>query len=137
MPGVTPERAEQALQIQFSPEKLYLHVTLSAELIDGGRVSTGRSDMSFGRWRRGMSAIYHRYHGPPLPKDAGQARAVIEKTYRLGRLDIQDVINHMLGRDPEQQRLPHLAWANLIDPSSSAGSLLLSRSSSRCRLRSS
>lgn len=115
MPGITPERAGQALQTQFSPDKLCLHVMLSAELTDSSRVSTGRSDMSIGCWRRGMNAIYHRYNGPPLPKDPGQARAVMEKTYRLGPLDIQDAINHMLGRDPEQHRLPHLAWDNLIN----------------------
>lgn len=88
---------------------------LSAELTAGSRVSTGQSDMGVGCWRRGMNAIHHRYHGPPLPEDPDEAHAVIEKTYRLGPLDIQDAVNQLLGRDPEQHRPPRLAWGNLIN----------------------
>ena len=35
--------------------------------------------------------------------------------YRVQRRDVEDAINQLLGRDPEQHRPPRLSWPPLID----------------------
>jgi len=35
--------------------------------------------------------------------------------YRVQRQDVEDAINQLLGRDPEQHRPPRLSWEPLIE----------------------
>lgn len=103
-----------------STQKLRLQVTLSAEDANGQLISTGRVDFRLGLQRRGVGAIVHRYHGPPIPEGCDEAD-FLQRNYRVGRADIEDAINEMLGRDPEQDRPPELAWGNLVATLSTAG----------------
>jgi hypothetical protein len=71
--------------------------------------------MGIGLWRRGPSAIWKRYVGPPpLPEDPVERERFLE-SYRVSHHDIEDAVNQMLGRDPEQHRPPHLSWDTLIE----------------------
>jgi hypothetical protein len=38
---------------------------------------------------------------PPLPGSEKEKADLVERTYRVGKPDIEDAINEMLGRDPE------------------------------------
>lgn len=69
--------------------------------------------MSAGGIRRGIGAIWKRYDGPPLPDDPEAQRRALD-SYRVRRYDLQDAINQLLGRDPEQHRPPRLAWDALM-----------------------
>jgi hypothetical protein len=73
-----------------------------------------RSSIGAGLWRRGVSAIWKRYSGPPLPDDHEEQNRVLEG-YRVQRQDVEDAINQLLGRDPEQHRPPRLSWEPLIE----------------------
>ena len=71
--------------------------------------------MGIGSWRRGRSAIWKRYVGPPpLPEEPAERDRFLE-SYRLRRQDIEDAVNQMLGRDPDQHRPPRLSWSTLIE----------------------
>ena len=68
-----------------------------------------------------MSVIWHRYRGPQLSQDPADEAELLDRSYRLGLTDIEDAINQMLGRDPEQRRPPRLAWGRLIEALADAG----------------
>ena len=70
--------------------------------------------MGIGLWQRGRSAIWKRYVGPPLPENLTERDRLLD-SYRLGRQDIEDAVNQMLGRDPDQHRPPRLSWSPLIE----------------------
>jgi hypothetical protein len=38
----------------------------------------------------------------------------LERTYHVGPHDIEDGVDQMLGRDPQQHRPPRLAWDGLM-----------------------
>lgn len=46
---------------------------------------------------------------------------MLHRQYRVGGPDLQDAINQMLGRDPEQHRPPRLSWDHLIDALANVG----------------
>lgn len=98
----------------LSPEVLRILVSLSAELTDGRLIHTQGRDFRVAGLRRGVGAIWHRYHGPPLSADPEEQDEILDRTYRVGHADIEDAINQMLGRDPEQHRPPKLSWGKLI-----------------------
>lgn len=102
------------LEFLASSEFLRLSVSLSADLCNGRRIETGRRNFGIGGPRRGVGAIWHRYHGPPLAEDAEEQGELLNQTYRVGRCDVQDAVNEMLGRDPMLHRPPRLAWGYLI-----------------------
>ena len=52
--------------------------------------------------------------GPRLPGGAEDGRQMYE-SHRLKRRDMEDVINSVLGRDPDQIRPFALGWGPLID----------------------
>jgi hypothetical protein len=98
-----------------SPEKLNIYVSLSAHTTDGQHIRTVGPDFGIGGPRRGVGAIWHRYHGPPpLPQDPHEQNALLEN-HHVGPADIEDGINQMLGRDPELHRPPRLSWTKLIE----------------------
>lgn len=43
------------------------------------------------------------------------------ENYRVGIADIEDAINQLLGRDPEQHRPPRLTWEGMIGTLGRAG----------------
>jgi hypothetical protein len=59
-----------------------------------------------------MGASWKR--GPRLPEDPEDRRQMRE-SHRLERRDVQDVINSVLGRDPDHIRPFALSWGPLID----------------------
>lgn len=103
------------------PESFHLNVRLSALTDSGERVSSPQDDFGIGGPRRGVGAIWHRYRGPKLSEDPEEETELLNQTYRVGLSDIEDAINQMLGRDPEQHRPPRLSWGKLIDALASAG----------------
>lgn len=97
-----------------SSSQLRLEVSLAAEADTGTRIqATG--GFRIGGPRRGIGAIWKRYHGPHLPNDREEKLALLQREYRVGPLDIEDKINMMLGRDPNLHRPARLAWGNLIE----------------------
>jgi hypothetical protein len=99
---------------------LELMVILSA------KTSTDRcidSNTSFGLGGplRGLGAIWHQYRGPRLSNDPHKEEDLLEQTYHLSTLDIEDGINEMLGGELGLHRSPILAWGSLIDVLASEG----------------
>lgn len=86
---------------------------LFAEDRSGRRLLATHGGLGAGGQRRGIAAIWKRYAGPPLP-DEPEARRRALDTYRVRRHDVEDAVNQLLGRDPEQHRPPRLAWDGLI-----------------------
>jgi hypothetical protein len=107
------EREDRLADNIRSPEGLRLQVRLSAEDATGQLISSDCVDFGLGLQRRGVAAIYHRYHGPPIPTGCDEVE-FLQRNYRVGHTDIEDAINQMLGRDPDQHRPPRLAWDNLV-----------------------
>lgn len=104
---VEPGRPDQ-------PDHLAVNAQLFAELVDGTRLHVTRPTMGAGMPRQGVAAIWKRYSGPPLPDDPDQRDRALEN-YRVTRRDVEDAINQLLGRDPEQHRPPRLSWEPLIE----------------------
>jgi hypothetical protein len=97
------------------PDRLAVTGRLFAQTAAGERLTCERLAMGIGLWRRGRSAIWKCYVGPPpLPEGPTQCDRLLE-SYRLGRQDIEDAVNQMLGRDPDQHRPPRLSWSPLIE----------------------
>jgi hypothetical protein len=108
-----PEQYERFANSLLDSGMLRLLVSLSAEIDDGQRIQgIKRWDLGISGPRRGIGAIWHRYHGP-LPDDPGEREELLQN-HRIGRHDIEDAINQMLGRDPTLHRPPRLSWGNLI-----------------------
>ena len=103
------------------PDKLDVSVRLTALIEHGAPVASARDDFGICAWRRGVSAIWHRYRGPQLSEDPMEQAELLNRSYRVGLPDIEDAINQMLGRDPDQHRPPRLAWGNLMDALTDAG----------------
>jgi hypothetical protein len=98
-----------------SDRRLSLYVRLSARLRDGREIGSARRDFAIGLPARGLGAIWHRHHRTDEPCDGPP------ETHRVGPRDIEDAINQMLGRDPEQSRPPGLAWGGLMNALARAG----------------
>ncbi|MGO9907208.1 MAG: hypothetical protein ACLPY3_16060 [Solirubrobacteraceae bacterium] len=94
-------------------------VMLAADLDDGRRV-TARG-FGCGGPRNGLAAIWHRYRGPQLSDDPVENDRLLNETYHVGLSDIEDAINQMLGRDPDQHRPPRLSWGHLLDALADVG----------------
>jgi hypothetical protein len=60
-----------------------------ADLADGRRVLTDErhGSLRVSMWRRGVGAIFRRYHGPPLA-----TTDELDATYRVGVTDIEDAV---------------------------------------------
>jgi hypothetical protein len=99
------------------PESFHLNVRLSALTDSSERVSSTQDDFGIGGPRHGVGAIWYRYRGPKLSEDPEEETELLDQSYRVGLSDIEDAINQMLGRDPEQHRPPRLSWGKLIDSS--------------------
>jgi hypothetical protein len=105
---------------------LDVSVSLAAEDDSGRRIEGG--DFGVGGPRRGSAARWKSHAGPPPPEPPLPFRLLQEllydwrdRRYRVGRRDIEDSINQMLGRDPEQHRPPRLVWHGLVDALADAG----------------
>jgi hypothetical protein len=85
-----------------------MNVSLAARLDDGREIAGGA--FGFGGPRDGVAAIWHRYRGPWLHEDPDENWRLLDETYHVGMADVQDAVNQMLGRDPEQHRPPRLSW---------------------------
>ncbi len=94
---------------------------LYAQLESGERLVACRYAMGIGMRRSGPSAIWKRYVGPPpLPSEPVEQERFLDQ-YRVRRRDVEDAVDQMLGRDPEQHRPPRLSWSTLIDRLAQAG----------------
>jgi hypothetical protein len=118
-----PQALKKIEQSILDPTKFKMNVSLVAQTSDGQRISTGgsdfsfggpSSDFSFGGPRRGLGAIWLRYRGPQLSDDPQERDRLLAEAYHVGLPDIEDAINQMLGRDPEQHRPPRLSWDSLL-----------------------
>ncbi len=104
----------------LSRDELRLTVTLGIEDTDG-RCVWSESGFHISGGKRGLSGVWCRYHGPPLPQRYEESVELIQATYRVGVPDITDRINQVLGRDPTLRPLWRDAWAGLIDAAIRAG----------------
>jgi len=103
------------LVVADGPERLAVVARLFAVLAGGERLVASRYAMGIGLWRRGSSAIWKRHVGPPALPDDSDERERFLSEYRVRQRDVEDAINQMLGRDPEQHRPPRLSWQTLIE----------------------
>jgi hypothetical protein len=115
----SPEEQARIERHILDPDHYQMTVTLAAELDDGHRVTA--EGFRFGGPRSGVGAIWHRYRGPQLSDDPEENDRLLNETYRVGLPDIEDAINQMLGRDPDQQRPPRLSWNHLQDALTEVG----------------
>jgi hypothetical protein len=116
------EQPEELAKIErniLDPTRITMDVTLSAGLLDGRRVSGG--GFGIGGIRHGTNAIWKAYRGPQLSDDPEEHQGLLEETYQFGMPDIEDSINQMLGRDPDQHRPPRLSWSGLQQALAQAG----------------
>jgi hypothetical protein len=96
------------------PDLIVVAVKLFADTDDGGRIDADHQSMRMHLWREGRAAVWKRYTGPPLPDNPSEKRRALDH-YRLQRRDVQDAINQLLGRDPEEPRPRALSWNHLIE----------------------
>jgi hypothetical protein len=102
-------------------DRLAVTGRLFAETSKGERLTCTRLAIGIGLWRRGPSAIWKRYVGPPaLPQDPIERDRFLDD-YRVRSQDIEDAVNQMLGRDPDQHRPPRLSWDTLAELLSAHG----------------
>ena len=102
------------MQNLLDPGRYQMYGTLTAVLSDGAEVPTGVRDFGFSGPKAGLGAIVHRYQGPKLIDDPDEQNRLLRETYHVGRSDIIDSVNRMLGRDPGLHHHPYLAWGNLV-----------------------
>jgi hypothetical protein len=114
-----PEELAEIERHILDPARITMDVTLCADLVDGRRVSGG--GFGIGGIRHGTNAIWKAYRGPQLSDDPEEHQRLLEKTYHFGLSDIEDSINQMLGRDPDQHRPPRLSWYGLQQALAQAG----------------
>ena len=101
--------------MEYAPDQLPVSAQLFAETRSDVRLSVGRPTIIGPMARSGPSA---RWKDPPsLPSDPKQRERALEsyENYRVHRRDVEDVINYVLGRDPEQLRPPSLSWDPLME----------------------
>ena len=103
------------------PDKLHVVVRLTAQIQDAAPVTSDRDDFGISMPRHGLAAIWHRYRGARLTEDPTKETELLRRNHRVGMPDLQDAINQMLGRDPEQHRPPRLSWGHLIDALANVG----------------
>ena len=115
-PRDTPsEDGRGRLMVSDEPDRLAVTGRLFADTSRGERLNCERLAMGIGLWRCGPSAIWKGYVGPPaLPEDPIERERFLEH-YRVRHRDIEDAVNQMLGRDPDQHRPPRLSWDTLIE----------------------
>jgi hypothetical protein len=107
--------------IDGDPDRLAVLARLYAQLESGERLVADRYAMGIGMHRTGPASIWKQYVGPPpLPSDPAEQERFLAQ-YRVRRRDVEDAVNQMLGRDPEQHRPPRLSWQTLIDRLAEAG----------------
>lgn len=119
--GALVETAEEASTVALAgvrersdPRRLVVEVTAFAESAEGERIVPARPHTEIAFWRRGPGAIWKQYTGNPLPSDPAAEAAVLGQ-YRLQAQDVEDAINQMFGRDPEQTQVPRSAgWEQLM-----------------------
>jgi hypothetical protein len=114
-----PAELSRIEQNILDPTKYLMRVTLTAELADGRRVTV--PGFEFSGPRDGVGAIWFRYHGPQLHDDAHEHERLLNETYHVRLSDVEDAIDQMLGRNPEQHRPPRLSWGRLLEALASAG----------------
>ncbi len=121
-PRDTPsEDGRGRLLVSDEPDRLAVTGRLFAETSRGERLNCERLAMGIGLWRCGPSAISKGYVGPPaLPQDPIERERFLED-YRVRHRDIEDAVNQMLGRDPDQHRPARLSWDTLIELLSKCG----------------
>jgi hypothetical protein len=107
-----PDELARIEQSILDPTKYQMTVTLTAVLADGRRLTGG--GFGFGGPRHGIGAIWYRYRGPQLHDDPGEHERLLDETYHVSLSDVQDAVDQMLGRDPEQHRPPRLSWDGLL-----------------------
>jgi hypothetical protein len=103
------------------PDTLHVSVRLTAQIEDAAPVTSDRDDFGISMPRRGLGAIWHRYREPRLTNDPAKQTELLRSEYGVGVPDLQDAINQMLGRDPEQHRPPRLSWGHLTDALANVG----------------
>jgi hypothetical protein len=113
------QELERIVSSILDPAKYQMNVTLTAELDDGRQITGG--GFSFSGPRDGVAAIWHRYRGPELHENLVEHERLLHQTYHVAMSDIQDAVDQMLGRDPEQHRPPRLAWDGLQDALATQG----------------
>lgn len=97
------------------PDQVAVSARLFAETTRGARLSVARDTIVGGMIRYGeLPASWKRGAGPRLPEEPELRRRWLE-SHHLGRRDVEDVINSLLGRDPEQIRPFCLSWGPLIE----------------------
>jgi hypothetical protein len=107
------DRAE-IVQNLLDPGRYQMYGALTAILSDGARIATEVRDFGFSGPKDGLGAIAHRYQGPKLSEDPEEQTRLLRETYHVGYTDVVDSVNRMLGRDPDVDPRPRLAWGNLI-----------------------
>jgi hypothetical protein len=96
-----------------NPDQVAISARLFAETATGARLNVSQATIVGGMPRHGeVGASWKR--GPGLPAGPGDGRQMYE-SHRLKRRDVEDVINSVLGRDPDQIRPFALSWGPLID----------------------
>jgi hypothetical protein len=96
-----------------NPDQITVSARLFAETATGARLNVSQDTIVGGMARRGeVAASWKR--GPQLSEDREERRQILER-HRLERRDVEDVINSVLGRDPDQIRPFALSWGPLID----------------------
>jgi hypothetical protein len=113
-PSVDPVAPERVAADISDPSKYTMYARLAANLSDGRQASTGVRDFSWGGPQHGLAAIHHRYRRPRASDDPDEESRLLQQNYHVGLSDVEDAINQMLGRDPEQHRRPRLSWKNLL-----------------------
>jgi hypothetical protein len=92
-----------------APGVLAVVVRLFAELASNERLVTSEYGLALGLNRGQRAYIGTRpVRTPPL--SSGSAELAL-----VPRRDLEDAVNLMLGRDPEQPRLPQLGWDTLVE----------------------
>jgi hypothetical protein len=112
---------EAPAQSADDPDRLHISVRLTALIEDAAPVTSDRDDFGISMPRHGLAAIWHRYRGARLTEDPTKETELLRSNHRVGMPDLQDAINQMLGRDPEQHRPPRLSWGHLIDALANVG----------------
>jgi hypothetical protein len=113
--GGTPKVAPLSVRGRADSRRLVVEVTAFAEGTEGERIAPLRLHTEIAFWRHGRHAIWKRYTGSrPLPSDSVEEAAVLEQ-YRLQAQDVEDAVNQMFGRDPEQHQVPRsVGWQQLM-----------------------